>query len=255
MDLYTQPATTVTPALIIYLVDTSDSMNQSCGSSTKIELVNIALRESIRRLISRSMLDGVPQPQYLVALLSYNTVVTDLLNGICSLPTFVQTGVPTLIARGETDTIAGFAAAEQLLQDYQASLQQSSSLRRPAPLVCHLTDAHFTMDDPSPIVKRIQQMRFSDGPVLVEHVYMAEDMLRQPVQDWSQWEGVLKLGDLTKEHAQKLFDLASPLPDVYRHNINNYGYHLRKGARLFFPGVKPDLIKLAFAVSAGSQLR
>ena len=58
MDLYTQPATTSTPALIIYLVDTSDSMNQRYGSGTKIELVNIALRDSIRRLMSRSMRDG-----------------------------------------------------------------------------------------------------------------------------------------------------------------------------------------------------
>ena len=255
MDLYTQPATTSTPALIIYLVDTSDSMNKRYGSGTKIELVNIALRDSIRRLMSRSMRDGVPQPQYLVALLSYNTVVTDELNGICSLPTFGQTGVPPLIARGETDTVAGFAAVEELLQNYDASLKRSSSLRRPAPLVCHLTDANFTMDDPSAIVKRIQQMQFSDGPVLVEHIYMAENMLRQPVQDWLEWEGVLKLNDLADGNAQRLFQLASPMPDVYRQNINNYGYHLRKGARLFFPGITPELMKLAFAVPAGSQLR
>ena len=80
-------------------------------------------------------------------------------------------------------------------------------------------------------------------------------MLRQRVQDWVEWEGVLKLNDLTDTNAQTLFQLASPLPDIYRQNINNYGYHLRKGARLLFPGIKPELIKLAFAVPAGSQLR
>jgi hypothetical protein len=255
MDLYTQPATTLTPALVIYLIDTSDSMNQLCGSVKKIDLVNTALRESIRHMIRRSMRDGVPQPQYQVAILAYNTAVTDFLNGICALPDFVQAGVPRLIAYGETDTTSGFAAVEKLLESYQASLQRSPTIRRPAPLVCHLTDANFTTDDPAPLVKRIQAMRFSDGPVLVEHVYMAEDMLRQPIEDWSQWSGVLKVNDITNEHARKLFHLSSPLPDVYRQNINNYGYQLQKGSLLFFPGAKQELMKLAFAISAGTQLR
>ena len=255
MELYTQPATTLTPALVIYLIDTSDSMNQLCGATTKIDLVNAALRESIRHMIRRSMRDGIPQPQYQVAILSYNTRVSDVLDGICSLPDLVQAGVPSLSAQGETDTLAGFAAVEKLLQGYQVALQRSASLRRPAPIVCHLTDAHFTTDDPAPFVKRIQGMRFSDGQVLVEHVYMAEDLLRQPVQDWYQWDGVQKAGDIMNEHAKRLFHLSSPLPDVYRQNINNYGYHLQKGALLFFPGTHSELVKLAFAVSAGTQLR
>jgi uncharacterized protein YegL len=254
-DLYTQPATTLTPALVIYLVDTSDSMNQPCGGTTKINLVNTALRESLRHMIRRSMRDGIPQPQYLVAILSYHTRVVDMLGGICSLPDLVQAGMPKLIAQGETDMAAGFAAVEKLLQQYQESLLRSASLRRPAPLVCHLTDAHFTTDNPAPFVKRIQGMRFSDGPVLVEHVYMVEDILRQPVQDWHQWSGVLKPNEITNIHARRLFHLSSPLPHAYRQNINDYGYRLQKGAQLFFPGTHPELVKLAFAMSAGTRLR
>jgi hypothetical protein len=254
-DMYTQPATTLTPALVVYLIDTSDSMNQQCGATTKIALVNAALRESIRHMIRRSMRDGVPQPQYQVAILAYNTRVSDILDGIHSLPDLVQKDVPKLTAQGETDMTAGFAAVEKLLQHYQASLQRSASLRRPAPLICHLTDAHFTTDDPTPFVKRILGMRFSDGPALVEHVYMAEDMLRQPVQDWHQWGGVHRIDEITNKDARRLFPLTSPLPDVYRQNINNYDYRLQKGARLFFPGTHPELVKLAFAVSAGTQLR
>jgi len=254
-ELYTQPATTLTPALVIYLIDTSDSMNQLCGKTTKIDLVNTALRESLRHMIRRSMRDGIPQPQYLVAILSYNTRVVDLLCGIRDLPDLVQAGVPKLVAQGETDMAAGFAAVEKLLQKYQESLQRSASLRRPAPLVCHLTDAHFTTDDPSPFVKRIQGMRFSDGPVLVEHVYMVEDILPQPVQDWHQWSGVLKSNDITNVHARRLFHLSSPLPQSYRQNINDYGYQLQKGAQLFFSGTHPELVNLAFAMSAGTRLR
>ncbi len=51
MELYTQPATSLTPALIVYLIDTSDLMNQLCGATTKIDLVNAALRESVRHMI------------------------------------------------------------------------------------------------------------------------------------------------------------------------------------------------------------
>lgn len=253
-DLYTQPATTLTPALVVYLVDTSDSMNTPCGETTRIELVNRALRESIRHMVRRSMSDGVPQPQYQVAILTYNTHVTDLLDGISNLPDLVRAGVPKLTAQGETDMTAGFARTLKLLEDYQESLQQSPSLRRPAPLVCHLTDAHMTTEDPAPFVKRIMKMRFSDGPVLVEHVYMADDLLRQPVQDWYQWGGVRQANEITNTHARRLVSLTSPLPDVYRQNINNYGYRLQKGTLLFFPGTHSELVRLAFAVSAGTQL-
>lgn len=253
--LYTQPATTLTPALVIYLIDTSDSMNEWCGEMTKIDLVNTALRESLRHMIRRSMCDGIPRPQYLVAILSYNTRIVNVLGGIRSLPELVEAGVPKLVAQGETDMAGGFVAVEKLLQQYQASLPHSASLRRPAPLVCHLTDAHFTTEDPTPVVKRIQSMRFSDGPVLVEQVYMVEDILRQPVQDWRQWSGVLKPNEITNIHARKLFHLSSPLPHSYRQNINDYGYQLQKEAQLFFSGTHPELVKLAFAMSAGTHLR
>jgi hypothetical protein len=150
---------------------------------------------------------------------------------------------------------AGFAAVEKLLQQYQESLLRGDTLRRPAPLVCHLTDARFSTDNPSSVVKRIQSMRFSDGPVLVEHVYMVEDILRQPVQDWHEWSGTLKPNDITDIHARRLFHLSSPLPQTYRQNINDYGYRLQRGAQLFFSGTHPDLVKLAFAMSAGTRLR
>lgn len=252
---YTQPATTLTPALVVYLVDTSDSMNAALGDTTKIDLVNAALRESVRHMIRRSMRDGVPQPQYQVAIISYNTYVTDMLDGIRSLPDLVEAGVPKLVARGETDTTQAFAAAEELLKGYLESLSKSSTPPCPAPLVCHLTDAHFTTDDPAPVVKRIRAMQVNDGPVLVENVYMADDMLHQNVADWYEWKGVLRENEVRNENAKRLFQLSSVIPEIYRQNINNYGYHLQKGATLFFPGLHRDLVKLAFAISAGTQLK
>jgi hypothetical protein len=176
--------------------------------------------------------------------------VIDILDGIRDLPDLVRAGTPILSAGGETDTSAGFAAVELLLQAHLAEFQRS-----PAPLVCHLTDALLTARDPSPIVKRIQMLCVNDGPVLVENVYVADNMLRKSVKDWHEWSGVLKARHLTNEYAKLLFHLSSPLPETYRQNINNYGYHLQSGAALFFPGTHTDLVRLAFAISAATQLK
>ncbi|GER89478.1 hypothetical protein KDW_36400 [Dictyobacter vulcani] len=180
--LYTQPATSLTPALIIYLIDASHSMNDLCGPMTKIDLVNRALRDVIKDMVRRSMRDGVVQRRYKVAILAYSSEVVDVLGGIRDLPDLVREGTPILSAGGETDTTAGFAAVETLLQENIARFQSY-----PAPLVCHLTDALFTESDPSSLIKRIQTMTVNDGPVLIENVYVADKMLRASVSDWHTW--------------------------------------------------------------------
>jgi hypothetical protein len=247
---YIQPATTLTPALVIYLVDASDSMNQACGDRTKIEIVNRALRVTLRDLWRRSMRDGMPQRRYKIAIFAYSTKVVDVLGGMVDLPELLQYGVPQWTADGVTDMAAAFATVEAFLEKHLAEFQ-----RCPAPLICHLTDAVFTTTDPSPAISRIQSMHVEDGPVLLEHVFAAEHMLRKPPRDWYQWPGVRRAGDLANKYARFLFDFASPLPESYRHNINNYGYHLQPGAMMFFPGIQHDLIRLAFVASIATQLK
>jgi hypothetical protein len=113
----------------------------------------------------------------------------------------------------------------------------------------------ITTGDPGPVVRRIQAMTVKDGPVLVENIYVADKMLRSPVQDWSQWGGVVKPRQLTSEYARVLFQFSSPLPETYRQNINTSGYALQKGAALFFPGTQTELVRLAFAISTATQLK
>jgi hypothetical protein len=247
---YTQPATFLTPALVIYLIDASYSMNDPCGPSTKIDIVNRALREAIKDMVRRSIRDGVVLPRYKIAIFAYNTQVLDVLDGICDLPELVKHGVPVISADGETDTAAGFMAVEALLQAHLANFQAS-----PAPIICHLTDALITANNPTSIVRRIQGMAVEDGSVLVENVYVADNMLRSPVDDWSQWPGVSKPKQLTNDYARFLFQLSSPLPETYRQNMNNYGYHLERGAALFFPGTHTELVRLAFAISTATMLK
>ncbi len=247
---YTQPATSLTPALVIYLIDASHSMNDLCGATTKMGLVNKALKEAIKDMVRRSIRDGIVQRRYKVAIFAYSTAVVDVLGGIRDLPDLVKYGVPIISAGGETDTAVGFAAVEALLQKHLAEFETS-----PAPLVCHLTDALITASDPTPIVRRVQAMAVRDGPVLVENVYVADKMLRAPVRDWRQWGGVTRASQLTNEYARFLFRLSSPMPEIYRQNINNYGYSLQPGAALFFPGIQIDLVRLAFTISTATQLK
>lgn len=247
---YTKPATSLTPALVIYLIDASDSMNQSCGDTSKIEIANKALRVTMRDLWRRSMRDGMPQRRYKVAIFAYSTKIIDVLGGIVDLPDLLQYGVPQWGASGVTDMAAAFAAVETLLEQHLAEFQRS-----PAPLICHITDAVFTTTDPSPIINRIRQMSVEDGPVLIEHIYVAERILHKSVRDWNQWPGIRRESELVDKYARFLFALSSPLPEIYRLNMNNYGYHLEPGTVMFFPGVQHDLIRLAFATSIATQLK
>lgn len=251
--MYTQPATARTRARVIYLLDASDTMNQPCGSDkTRIGVVNESLRMAFKEMMRRSMRDGIPQPRYEVAILAYSTSVKDLLGGFLALPELLNMGTPELTAGGRTDMAAGFAAVERLLlRERDAENFQ----RSPAPFICHLTDGVFTEADPAPVMRRIQEMSVTDGPVLIENVYVADDMLRRPVTDWNTWPGVRKAGELANEYARYLFDLSSPLPDTYRLNINDFGYDLQPGARLFFSGTNVDLVRLAFAISAVTNLK
>src|SRR5690348_7836086 len=135
--MYTQPATTLTPALVIYLIDASDSMNERCAETTKIGMVNTALRAMVKDMVRRSMRDSVVQRRYKLAIFAYSSDVLDILGDICDLSDLLSKGIPELSAGGVTNTAAGFAHVETLLNAHLSEYK-----RCPAPLVCHLTDGY-----------------------------------------------------------------------------------------------------------------
>jgi von Willebrand factor type A domain len=247
---YSQPASTLTPALVMYVIDISDSMNEPCGQTTKIDMVNSAIKITIKDLARRSMRDGAIQCRYKVAIIAYNNETKDILGGIRDLPDIIQDDLPELQASGTSDMTAGLTAAESLLLANLDAFQQS-----PAPLICHLTDGLYTAKDPTPIVQRLRAISVPDGAVLVENIFVADGMLKQIVRDWHQWRGVIKAIDLADKNAQFLFNLSSPLPEPYRKNINQYGYQLQPGISMFFPGSQSDLIRLGFAASIATQVK
>lgn len=248
--MYTKSATTLTPATIIYLIDISNSMNDPCGSETKIMTVKLALSATIKEMARRSMADGSLQRRYKIAIVAYNDTVQDILGGIRDLSEVLQTGIPDLQASGSSNTANGFAQVEALLQQHMAE-----ALPCPTPLVCHLTDGLFTTTDPTAVIKRICAMSVTDGSVLLENIFVANDTLQKSSDDLHQWRGVLKSSELKDEYARFLYRLSSPLPESYRNNINSFGYNLQPGTAMFFPGLSIDLIRLAFSISAATPLK
>jgi hypothetical protein len=246
--MYTKTATSLTPALFIFLIDISDSMNDHCNrkeKQSKIEIVHSALKFAVGNMLRQSRRNGTILPSYKLALFAYNTNVYNLLGGIRTISEMPTIGIPVFEASGRTITEAGFAAVSKFLSAHLAEFQHC-----PAPLICHLTDGMFSNDPQAlkDIVRDIKAMRVEDGNVLIENIYIQNKLLRQSVQDWKSWGGVLTEKQLTYQYAKDLFNFSSPLPDLYRQRINKTGYNLQDGASLFFPGTQGELLRLAMSI-------
>ncbi len=241
---YTTTATKNTPALIIYLLDMSQSMGVEIDGRTKSDLVTSTLMQVAREMVLRSMKGTIPSPRYRVAIYVYNDNVRDVLNGPQLITDLIEIGVPAMKPNGRTNTSAAFEAAEQLLISERANLRTC-----PAPLICHLTDGAFTHDDPLPVVERIQQMTFPDGAVLVENIFFDPGALRRPVTDPYEWRGVTSADELATDTAKHLLRMSSPIPPSYHELFTDRGYKVQANARLLFPGETPEMIEAAFTMS------
>ncbi len=255
MLMYIRPATTHTPALIIYLINAGASMNELCGTTTKIDLVNRALYEAVQLMVQKSLRETKVLARYKIAIFAYNSAtVIDVLDGIRALSDIVWVGRPIITPGGDsTDATRGFIAVEQLLRVCRAEFQHC-----PAPLVCHVSDTLLLQQNTSAIFRfaqSIRSIRVDDGPVLLENVYIAENALQKVIPDWQLWGGVLQEKNLANDNAKLLHRLSSPLPAVYRQNMNEYGYRLQEGAAFFFPGLHPELVSMAFVASTAASIK
>lgn len=248
MSSYEIEATSTTPALIIYLLDVSLSMNQALGEKRRVEVVTDALRTALHTMVFRSTKGTRISPRYRVAMLAYSTHVYDLLDGIKTINEIAQLGVPALSPMRTTETAKAFEEAERILQTELPNLQNC-----PAPLVCHLTDGENTGDDPEPIVRRIMQMSVPDGNVLVENIFISEGLLPHPITDPLSWPGILPTTKFNNAYAQKLQALSSPLPSSYRKMMLEMGYAMSPDALMMLPCTDPQLVQLGFQMSAATD--
>ena len=247
---YSTPATSATPALIIYLLDVSGSMFEPCGDSTKIEVVTNSLRKMVVKMVQRSTKGAVVSPRYRIAMFAYTNYVTDLLDGILTIDDLAQRGIPKLTPLDMTNTQAAFEEAEKLLNKELNNLQQS-----PAPLICHMTDGEYNMGDPTDVVKRIMEISVPDGKVLIENIFISNDALASPIDDPKAWSGLTNTEQLSDIYARKLFEMSSPLPESYLDALGEMGYkNFKAGSRMMLPGNNPEMVELGFVMSAATKL-
>lgn len=247
---YTVPATSKTPALIIYLLDVSGSMGEPLGGKTKIEVISEALHQVAVRMVQRSTKGTTVAPRYRIAMYAYSSQVTDLLGGIKTVAELAQMGVPRLQPMDATDTAAAFREAERLLAAELGNLQDS-----PAPLVCHMTDGEYNSGgDPEPIARRIMNMQVPDGNVLIENIFVTDKALSSAMADPKGWEGVTDETPLASPYAETLYRMSSAIPPTYRSVMAEMGYALSPGAHMFFPGNEPAIVELGFAMSGATPV-
>lgn len=247
---YTVLATSKTPAVIIYLLDVSASMEQMLGDKRRIDVVMSALNAALRQMVFRSTRGTRVLPRYRIAMLAYSNHVYDLLDGIKGIDHVAGLGIPDLSTQQSTDTARAFATVEKLLKDELPNLADC-----PAPLVCHLTDGEYMGDDPEPIVKRIMQMRVPDGNVLVENIFISDRLLPEPIANPRQWRGIMSQTRFDNDYANKLRANSSPLPGGYRIMMREMGYQMEEGALMMLPGTSADLVELGFVMSTSTPVR
>ena len=217
-------ATAKTPAVIIYLLDVSASMNQSLGGKRRVDIVMDALKAALQQMVFRSTKGGRLSPRYRIAMIAYSDYVYDLLDGIKTVDQVAHMGVPDLSPMRTTETAAAFAQAEKLLQAELPNLRTCH-----APLVCQMTDGEYTGVDPESIAKRIMGMSVPDGNVLVENIFISDKILPQPIGDPSKWPGILPDTKLNNDYARKLRAVSSPVPASYKAMMLENGYQLADG--------------------------
>ncbi len=246
---YEIPATSSTPAFIIYVLDVSASMQQPLSNKRRIDIVTDAFAAALRQMIFRSTKGTRVSPRYRLAMFAYSDDVYDLLGGTKTVDQVAQMGVPELNTVRGTDTFRAFLEVEKLLMRELPNLQQC-----PAPLVCHMTDGEYTGNDPEPVARRIMNMRVPDGNVLLENIFISDRVLSQPISSPRQWPGILPDTKLADDYAKTLRSVSSPLPKSYWEMMREDGYQVEQKAVMMLPGTSPELVQMGFAMSAATPV-
>ncbi|WP_454190668.1 hypothetical protein [Paenibacillus sp. Marseille-Q7038] len=248
---YTIQASQRTPALIIYLIDISASMNMMMDNRRRMDIVYDALSLAIRQMVFRSTKGNRLTPRYRIAILAYSDDVYDLLGGVKGIDEIAAIGsLPDLTPMRFSDSAKAFLQAEKILQSELPHMQDC-----PAPLICHMTDGVATGEDPEPIAKRIMDMSVPDGNVLIENIFISDHLLDAPITEPRRWGGILKDTELKDEHGEKLRNMSSVLPESYREMLMEADYLLSPGSLMMLPGSCAELVSIGFQMSAATPVR
>lgn len=270
---YVQRVDRLNPALIVFVVDQSESMRDPLGGGavSKSEAVAEHINNLLYELVLRSVKNPreEPRPYFFVSVIGYSTTAegrsvirqemrtlgeTDLPvsttqyaaaplrivssstgRGISHRPIWVEPH-----AQGGTPMCAALDRAGRLVADWVR--------RHPAsypPIVMNLSDGEATDGDPGVWCRRIQSLATSDGQTLVFNISLSD----RPAQPLLFPSGATGLGD---EYAERLFAMSSPLPAPMQASAQGLGLDVRPGARAF--AYNADIRALAAFLNVGTSI-
>jgi hypothetical protein len=97
-------------------------------------------------------------------------------------------------------------------------------------------------------------MRNPDGYVLVENIFISENLLASPINDATTWPGVMPTTQMRNNYANTLRSMSSPLPESYRIMMVESGYNLAPNALMMLPGMSPELVEMGFVMSMSTPV-
>lgn len=243
--MYQKPATIKNPALIIFLLDIGSSMKKAFEHHTRIQVAKKCLETILIEMIQRSLRQNKVAPRYRTSIIGYADEVYDLSNGVHSLETIAQKGIPALKTMSkESDFLKGLKYVKYLLDNEFGNLSEMS----PAPLIIHITDGEFIYEENIELILReIQNMEVTDGKILFENLFV-NDKLSFPLENASTWQGYKASNDLGNFYANLLLSCSSPLPETYRQLMLASGYSIKPESVMMYPSEKTEIAKLALAM-------
>lgn len=254
---YQNVATKNSPAYIIYAVDISGSMAAPMKSGiSRIEAVNRAIRSGIELMVQRSIKGNIISPRYRVAILAYSDSVYDVLGGFKPITEVAKNEVPAFKPQSTTNTAACFKRIKDLILNEITATPDDIKKDLPPPLVIHITDAEFfeIQEDFVPVMKEIQSIAVPDGNVLIEHIYISDQIQEQSVALES-WVGY-SAGDITRSRfLDKLISCSSVIPESYRYSLSReQRVSLKQGAVMLFPGSSVEFITVGATTLPNSPM-
>jgi len=247
--MYQNQATSNSQALVVFLLDVSGSMGKPMEGHTRIQVVKDALKLTITEMVQRSLKNTVLRPRYKVAMIAYSDDVYDVLSGVKTIDIVAKMGIPKLEPLNRTETTKGFHYVKKLLEQEVKSISKDC----PAPLVIHMTDGEFTSkEDPEPVVREIQQISVPDGNILVENLFVSDE-LKVSSKAATSWPGYKAGENVGNEYGSRLLSLSSSLPEMYRTVMGELGYSIQPNTLMMYPGTNPTFVQMAFVMSTVSR--
>ncbi len=211
---------------------------------TRMQLAALCINQAIQTMVEFSLRGNTVSPRFHMTILVNRTEPIDLLGSVHSITDLASIQIPTILPIGEANTEAAFKTALTYLQHYLPGIQDC-----PAPMICNLTTLQGRGLTPNliAIASEIKSLITNDGPVLIQNIYLGNDLLAEPVMDACAWRGILAQRDLSTPTSRLLYNISSPLPPFTQDDP--YHVPFDEGIKMFMPALPFQLFETMFSAS------